>query len=113
MNKGLQQYNRIFANDHIAGHKAINRDSLPPPLQYLVSQGLLKRAPRGEWASICCPVHKGGTESNPSLRINLVDGHFKCMACGASGGDVIALHRLVTGAGFIAAVEELGGRFDD
>lgn len=90
----------------------VNRGSLPAPVAYLAQRGLLNAKPRSEWAAICCPGHKGGTESNPSLRVNLVDGHFKCMACGASGGDVIALHRLIAGVGFIAAVRELGGRFE-
>ena len=113
MNRGLEQFNRIFANDQIARHKALDRDSLPTALQYLTNRGLLKRPPRGEWASISCPVHKGGTESNPSLRISLVDGHFKCMACGEHGGDVVALHRIITGATFLNAVQELGGKFYD
>jgi len=74
-------------------------------------RGLLKRPPRAEWVSICCPSHNGGDEKNPSMRVNLVDGHFKCLACGVSGGDLIALHRLLTGVSFVAAVRELGARF--
>ena len=113
MNNGLQQYKRIFAKKRSATRKALDRGSLPTPAQYLAHRGLLKRKPHGEWAAICCPVHKGGTESNPSLRVSLVDGHFKCMACGASGGDLIALHRIIAGVGFIDAVRELGGCFDE
>lgn len=55
-----------------------------------------------------CPVHKAGMEATPSLRVNLEDGHFRCMACGVKGGDVLALHRLITGAGFTQAAHELG-----
>ena len=65
---------------------------------------------RGEWASIRCPAHKAGAEAHPSLRVALTDGHFRCMACGAKGGDIIALHRLLTGCGFVQAVRELGAR---
>lgn len=93
-------------------YRTLNRDSLPSPTTFLRERGLLAKAPRGEWVSITCPVHAGGKESNPSMRVNLIDGHFKCMACGAKGGDVIALHRLITGANFMAAVLDLGGRFD-
>jgi DNA primase len=47
------------------------------------------------------------------MGVSLVDGHFRCHACGARGGDIIALHMLVTGKSFIEAVHELGGRFHD
>lgn len=96
-----------------SNRKAIDRASLPGPLQYLTGRGLLKGKTRGEWISIRCPVHKSGAEDNPSLRVSLADGHFKCHACGASGGDLIALHRLITGLGFLDAVRDLGGRFHD
>lgn len=96
-----------------SNRKAIDRASLPSPLQYLTGRGLLKGKTRGEWISIRCPVHKAGAEDNPSLRVSLADGHFKCMACGASGGDLIALHRLITGLGFLDAVRDLGGRFHE
>lgn len=89
----------------------LDHRSLPSPVAYLTRRGLLKTKVRGEWASICCPVHKGGAESHPSMRVSLADGHYKCMACGVSGGDIVALHRLLTGLGFVDAVRELGGRF--
>lgn len=113
MSNGLQQYKRIFTADKMTTRRTLDRGSLPTTAQYLTDRGLLKRTPRGEWTAIICPAHKAGTETNPSLRVSLVDGHFRCMACGASGGDVVALHRLITGVGFLAAVSELGGRFDD
>ena len=113
MSNGLQQYKRIFAKERNTASRTLDRDSLPTPAQYLSHRGLLKRKPRGEWAAIRCPVHKGGTESNPSLRVSLVDGHFKCMACGEAGGDIVALHRIIAGVGFMDAVRELGGRFDE
>ena len=95
------------------GRHQLDRQSLPTPLQYLTEQGLLKQAPKAEWATIKCPVHKDGREQHPSLRVSMVDGHFRCMACGASGGDLVALHRLATGMGFVDAVRDLGGRFHD
>ena len=113
MSRGLQQYKRLFAKERGTTRKTLDRDSLPAPAQYLAHRGLLKGNPRGEWAAISCPVHKGGTESNPSLRVSLVDGHFKCMACGAAGGDLVALHRCITGASFLQAVKDLKGKFHD
>lgn len=110
---GLQIYERLFSRKPIAARKSLDRESLPTPLQYLSERGLLKRKAPGEWAAIVCPTHKGGTEKNPSLRVNLIDGHYRCMACRASGGDLVALHRLITGMGFKDAVRDLGGRFHD
>ena len=95
MQNGLHQYRRLFGRERRG--RTLDRASLPAPIQYLAQHGLLGRKPRGEWANVCCPSHKGGAEKNPSLRVNLVDGHFCCMACGAKGGDLVALHRLITG----------------
>ena len=93
--------------------RKLDRQSLPTPPLYLTQRGLLKRKARGLWAEICCPSHKGGAERNPSLRVNLADGHFRCMACGVTGGDVLALHRLITGLSFLDVVRDLGGRFHE
>jgi len=108
---GLQSYHQIFVR--APGRKPLAHESLPAPLRYLTERGLLKRKPKAEWAAIICPAHKGGAEKNPSLNVSMIDGHFRCMACGAKGGDIVALHRLITGLGFIAAVRDLGGRFHD
>jgi hypothetical protein len=107
---GRAHYDRLFGR---RARGELDRDSLPSPLAYLSQHGLLKRGARGERATITCPVHKGGGEANPSLRVSLIDGHFRCMACGASGGDILALHRLASGLGFVDAVRDLGGRFHD
>jgi hypothetical protein len=110
MTTGLDAYQRIFCHSGKLG-STLDKGSLPSPSQYLIERGLLKGKQRGQWASICCPSHKGGAESNPSMRVHLTDGHFRCMACGAKGGDIIALHRLITGMGFREAVTDLGGCF--
>lgn len=114
-----------FAQSSCAGSKStgapkvdrrrgdLDRSSLPDPFSYLLQHGFLTRAPHGEWATIRCPFHKGGEEAHPSLRISLRDGHFKCHACPASGGDLLQFHRLRTGLGFREAVLDLGGRFHD
>lgn len=84
MESGLQTYRRLFTRKPSAARKSLDRGSLPAPLQYLTERGLLKGNPRSEWAAIVCPAHKGGAEKNPCLRVSLIDGHFRCMACGAS-----------------------------
>lgn len=85
-----------------------DRALLPEPAHYLAARGLLAAQGRGAWTAIRCPVHKDGAEANPSLRVHLADGHFRCMVCGTKGGDILALHRLLTGAGFVEAARELG-----
>ena len=75
----MNNYDRLYG----APKKRFDRNSLPSPLKYLTEHGLLLRKPRSEWASIICPAHKGG--------------------------DILALHRLITGQGFMDAVRDLGG----
>jgi hypothetical protein len=109
---GLDHYRRLFVRP-ARRHGQLDRNSLPSPVRYLTEQGLLTGKPRSDWALVRCPSHKGGDERKPSLGISLVDGHFRCHACGVKGGDVIALHMLITGKRFPEAVADLGGRFDD
>lgn len=106
---GLRLYAQLFCKPTAV---SLNRESLPTPLQYLTERGLLIRRLKGEWALITCPSHKNGAEKNPSMSVNLTEGHFRCHACGAKGGDIIALHRLITGLGFRDALRELGGCHD-
>jgi len=109
---GLAHYRRLFERVPRACGE-LDRGSLPMPEAYLRGRGLLAQRGYGDWASIRCPVHKNGGETHPSLRVSLRDGHCRCHACGASGGDILALHRLATGLGFREAVRDLGGRFHD
>jgi len=108
---GLRAWEQFFGPSHWRGQ--VDRTTLPTPHEYLNERSLLSRRPRGEWALIRCPIHKHGAEAHPSMSISLVDRHFRCHACGAKGGDIIALHRLRTRLGFLAAVRDLGGRFHD
>lgn len=87
----------------------IERAKRIDPATFLQSRGLLTKRTPGAWASIKCPVHKNGNEAHQSMRVNLRDGHYRCMVCGERGGDLIALHRLLTGAHFADAVRELAG----
>ena len=106
---GLRLYAQLFCKPTAV---SLNRESLPTPLQYLTERGLLIRRLKGEWALITCPSHKNGAEKNPSMSVNLPEGYFRCHACGAKGGDIIALHRLITGLGFRDAVRDLGDCHD-
>ena len=80
------------------------RGRLPDPLGYFEGAGL-RLIGRGSWRSALCPFHQ---DTRPSLRINADTGAFRCMACGARGGDVLAFHRARNGLSFSQAARDLG-----
>ena len=82
----------------------LNRALLPDPIEYLTANGHTLKG-RGVWREMVCPFHD---DTSPSLRINTQKGCFKCMACGAKGGDLIAFHQKITGRSFIEACKDLG-----
>lgn len=82
----------------------LNRALLPTPLDYLTARGYALKG-RGEWREMICPFHD---DTSPSLRINITKGCFKCMACEAKGGDIIAFHQQLTDKSFIEACKDLG-----
>jgi len=81
-----------------------NRALLPTPANYYSKEfpGLKIKQ---EWVKVLCCFHQDKT---PSLNINMVDGHFKCFACGAKGHDIISFHRLRYGSNFIETLRSLG-----
>jgi len=87
----------------------IERAKHADPIAFLHARGLLGGRIVGQWADIRCPVHKNGQEAHRSMRVNLRGGFYRCMVCGEKGGDLIALHRLMTGATFAESVRELAG----
>ena len=98
--------------NHTSNHTKIHKDykssfdraHLPNPSNYYAEQDL-KLTGSGEWKNALCPFHK---DSKPSLRVRIDTGCFRCMACGAKGGDVLAFHMLRYGMSFIQAVKALG-----
>jgi hypothetical protein len=105
---------RLVTRDRaMSSRPPLDHASLPKPLDYLHREGFRYDRPRGEWISVCCPVHKNGAERSPSLSVNTKSGGFKCHACGVKGGDIVDLHQLKTGLGFREAVFDLGGSFHD
>jgi hypothetical protein len=85
------------------GRNAFRRSRLPRATLYYPSQGV-SLIGAGTWRSARCPFHD---DNHPSLRVNVDTGAFRCMACGAHGGDVLAFHRLRYGLGFIEAAKVL------
>ena len=86
-----------------------DRRNLPEPVGYYESAGLVFRERKGKWRTTRCEFHG----SSDSMRINTDSGAFACMACGASGGDVLAYEMLAAGAEFIDACKALGCWVDD
>ncbi|WP_075968131.1 CHC2 zinc finger domain-containing protein [Immundisolibacter cernigliae] len=80
------------------------RDLLPEPLGYYAAEGI-RLSGRGAWRDAVCPFHQ---DTRPSLRVHSETGGFKCMACGASGGDVLSFHRRRHVMGFVEAAKALG-----
>jgi DNA primase len=80
------------------------RDRLPDPASYYESEGVELRG-RGAWRDAVCPFHQ---DSRPSLRVHVGSGAFRCMSCGASGGDVLSFHRRRHVLGFVEAARALG-----
>lgn len=81
-----------------------SRRDLPSSLTYYPSQGItLKKI--SVWADAICPFHD---DHKPSLRIKIENGAYRCMVCGAHGGDVLAFHMHRYGLGFVQAAKELG-----
>ena len=81
-----------------------SRTLLSNAITYYESQGI-KLKSGGAWRDAICPFH---ADTKPSLRINIERGAYRCMSCGARGGDILAFHMHKHGLGFIQAAKELG-----
>ena len=85
-----------------------HREHLPAPASYYASEGL-RLIGRGKWRTTSCVFH-GGSDS---MRINAESGAFRCMACGARGGDLLGYHMAAHGLGFVDAARALGAWVED
>ena len=84
---------------------AFDREKLPNAVRYYAEREALRLVGRGRWRSAVCPFHD---DTRPSLRINIETGAYRCMTCGAKGGDVLAFHRARHGLSFTQAARDLG-----
>jgi DNA primase len=80
------------------------RKNLPSSITYYENQGI-KLKGGGAWRDAVCPFH---SDTKPSLRVNIEKGGYRCMVCGAHGGDVLAFHMHKHGLNFVDACKELG-----
>jgi DNA primase len=81
-----------------------SRKDLPTSISYYEKQGI-KLKGGGAWRDAICPFH---ADTKPSLRVNIEKGAYRCMVCGARGGDVLAFHMHLHSMPFIAACQALG-----
>ena len=77
---------------------------IPSPAEYFSGMDYQFKG-NGTWRKTICPFHD---DSRPSLGVNMDKGAFKCFACGAKGGDVIAFHQLLHKMSFVEACKDLG-----
>jgi DNA primase len=82
----------------------LDRAALPVPTKFYPAHGIELRG-RGAWRDALCPFHE---DTKPSLRVRVETGAFRCMTCGARGGDVLAFLRVRYGLGFVEAARRLG-----
>lgn len=80
------------------------RALLPNAFEYFKSQNIDLKG-NGAWRDAICPFH---ADSRPSLRVHTDKGAYRCMVCGAHGGDVLAFHQHRHGLNFVDACKQLG-----
>jgi len=83
---------------------SFDRSLLPRPLEYY-QQELPNLKNRGEWSQALCCFHQ---ERHPSLSLNIKTGAYRCFACGAHGGDILAFQMERYGQSFKEAAQTLG-----
>lgn len=71
------------------GNRIIHMHQFPLPSVYYQQQFPGLKPAEKEWVSIKCCFHE---DRQPSLRLNLKNGSFRCFGCGARGGSIIAFH---------------------
>lgn len=100
---GASQWDQLYGS-HSNPRGEFKRNLLPDPAAYYAAEGI-PLSGRGAWRDAVCPFH---IDTKPSLRIHAETGAFRCMTCGASGGDVLSFHRRRHVLGFVDAAKALG-----
>ncbi len=98
-----------YRNNIPLSQGSFNKKFLPTPQSVLYRLGFNpKKTNHKGYLILQCPFHKNGKEHTPSLNMHSISGHYRCHACGAKGGDILAFYRDITGKSFIDAAKELG-----
>jgi hypothetical protein len=97
---------QTHVSTYLRQYKKFHPERLPPASPYYVKQFPgLKPGKMRLWVSVRCCFHE---DTQPSLRLHLISGAFRCFACGAKGGDVLAFQQLRYNMTFRAAVSFFG-----
>lgn len=102
--RATRALNRVSKRPPSSGRFHFDRHALPIPADYYAGEALALRG-GGQWRDAVCPFHE---DHSPSLRVRIETGAFRCMVCGARGGDVLAFHMLRYGLSFKDAAKALG-----
>ena len=105
MKYAIPRRNPSFNGQRDGKRFALDRSLLPSALEYYRDHSGMKLNGTTEWRTTLCPFHD---DKNPSLRINIRNGAFKCFVCDAKGGDIIAFHMQRHSLPFIEACKSLG-----
>jgi len=82
-----------------------DRNRLPPVADYYRQVFGDLRFNASGWAQVCCVFHEDG---HASLSIYRERGAFRCFACNARGGDMLAFEMLRSCTDFKNAARALG-----
>jgi hypothetical protein len=85
--------------------RGFDRNRLPTITEYYQPAFGELRFNASGWAQVRCIFHEDG---HASLSIHREFGAFRCFACDARGGDMIAFEMLRSGADFKSAARALG-----
>jgi hypothetical protein len=88
------------------GNRMIYMHQFPSPLTYYQQQFTDLKLLDKAWVSVRCCFHD---DRQPSLRLNLKNGSFRCFGCGARGGNIIAFHCQRYQLTFAQSIIVLGG----
>jgi len=105
---GTMRANRNNLQSNSTGNKykrKFDRALLPTPTNYYYKQFPDLKI-KSKSVKVRCCFHE--PDDNPSLLISMIDGHFKCLACGIKGHDVLAFHMQRYDATFTQAVTYFG-----
>ncbi len=88
------------------GNRMIYMHQLPTPVIYYQQQFPTIRQTDQHWISVQCCFHE---DRQPSLRLNLKNGSFRCFGCGVRGGNVLSFHCQRYQLSFSETLLALGG----
>jgi len=103
-----QSHNR-FSGKNIRSHnnftrkRKFNRDFIPLIAHEYYTNLFPQLKGKSGWQNVRCIFHD---DSDPSLRISLTHGGFKCFACRAAG-DLVKFHMMMQQKTFLETINDL------